>query len=563
MIRIDDVTHAPLATEMAATRRPALEPILAAVGEVVYDWSIADDTIAWGENAADVLGVAPVGRIATGSGFGEFLDPDHPESRHAAVLHAADEAGDGRYRIEYPFHPGGPQDRQRLWIEDLGRWYAGPDGRPVRAHGVVRVINERHEREERLAFLSRHDDVTGCLNRVHLVETLTAAIKQAIEARERIAFVVAAVDNFDMINELYGFDVGDQIFAAVARRIRGEVRAADAVGRFSGGMLGLVLMDCSEDDMHAAALRIHACVRDEILVTGPGSVAVTISSGGVALPRYGRSAEEAMARAREALHLARQSGNGHFVPYIHSPARQAQRRANAALSTELVAALQERRLSLAFQPVVDIETRTPHFHEALVRINRPDAVAASDFAAFAERLGLIRLIDRHVLDLALDVLMRTSRHISINVSADTVGDTDWMARLTTALAARPALAERLIVEITETAMIRNLEEAASFVGRLHEMGCRVAIDDFGAGFSSFRNLRVLDVDIVKIDGTFVENLAKSRDDQVFVRILTELAKSFGITTVAEWVQDEETVDILKGFGVDAIQGMLTGAPAAE
>jgi EAL domain-containing protein (putative c-di-GMP-specific phosphodiesterase class I) len=292
-------------------------------------------------------------------------------------------------------------------------------------------------------------------------------------------------------------------------------------------------------------------------------VAVTVSSGGVALPRHGRTAEDAMARAREALHLARGHGHGHFVPYIHSPVRQAQRRANAALSTELVAALQERRLSLAFQPVVDIITREPHFHEALVRIKRPDDVAASDFAAFAERLGLIRLIDRHVLDLALDVLTRTDRHISINVSADTVGDTDWMARLTTALATRPALASRLIVEITETAMIKNLEEAASFVARLRDAGSRVAIDDFGAGFSSFRNLRVLDVDIVKIDGTFIENLAKSPDDQVFVRILTELARSFGIMTIAEWVQDEETVEILKGFGVHAIQGRLTGAPAAE
>jgi len=556
-----DVAQTLPVTEMAAARRPSLRNVLAAVGEVVYEWSIPDDTIAWGENAGEVLGVAP-GRIGSGAAFGEFLDPEHPDSRHAAV-HKASAESDGGYRIEYPFHPQGPHDRQRLWIEDLGRFYPGPDGRPARALGVVRVINERHAREERLAFLSRHDEMTGCLNRVHLVETLAAAIKRAIETRERIAFVVAAIDNFDTINEVYGFDVGDQIFAAVAKRVRGEVRAADAVGRFSGGMLGVVLADCSEDDMHAAALRIHACVRDEILVTGPGSVAVTLSSGGVALPRHGRTPEEAMARAREALHLARHSGNGHFVPYSHSPARQAQRRANAALSTELVAALQERRLSLAFQPVVDIHSRTPHFHEALVRINRPDDVAASDFAAFAERLGLIRLIDRHVLDLALDVLVKTGRHISINVSADTVGDTEWMARLSTALAARPSLAKRLIVEITETAMIKNLEEAVAFVARLHEAGCRVAIDDFGAGFSSFRNLRVLDVDIVKIDGTFIENLAKSPDDQVFVRGLTELAKSFAITTVAEWVQDEETVEILKSYGVDAIQGMLTGAPAAD
>ena len=225
-----------------------------------------------------------------------------------------------------------------------------------------------------------------------------------------------------------------------------------------------------------------------------------------------------------------------------------------------MAALQERRLSLAFQPVVDIETRAPHFHEALVRINRPGEVAASNFAAFAERLGLIRLIDRHVLDLALDVLgeHRPARSRSTSRPTRWATPTGWRGSRPRS-SARPALAERLIVEITETAMIKNLEEAATFVGRLHDAGCRVAIDDFGAGFSSFRNLRVLDVDIVKIDGSFIENLAKSPDDQVFVRILTELAKSFGITTIAEWVQDEETVAILKRFGVDAIQGMLTGA----
>jgi diguanylate cyclase (GGDEF)-like protein len=545
------------------TRPPDAETILTAVGEVAYDWSIPDDSIAWGANAAEVLGVASAETIATGAAFGAFLDPAHPESRHDAVLGAKPAGASQVYRIEYPFHPAGRHGTRRLWVEDLGRWYPGPDGRPLRAHGVIRVINERHEREERLAFLSRHDELTGALNRAHLVEMLERGLLRAIERQQQIAFVVAAIDNFDTINEVYGFDVGDQVFAAVAQRIRAEVRSADAVGRFSGGMLGLVLLDCDDGDMHAAALRFHGSVKDDILVTGPGSVAVTISTGGVSLPRHGRTAEEAMSRAREALHLARHKGSGHFVPYTHSPARQAQRRANAALSTELVAALQERRLSLAFQPVVDIHTRAPHFHEALVRIARPGEIAASDFAAFAERLGLIRLIDRHVLDLALDALIRTDRQISINVSADTVDDNEWMTRLTSALVSRPKLAERLIIEITETAMIKNLEEAAAFVGKLHELGCRVAIDDFGAGFSSFRNLRVLDVDIVKIDGTFIENLAKSPDDQVFVRILTELARSFGITTIAEWVQDEETVKLLEQYGVDAIQGKLTGAPLIE
>ncbi|MCB1498271.1 MAG: GGDEF and EAL domain-containing protein [Bauldia sp.] len=547
-------------TDRTVEHQPAPAAILAAIGEVAYAWSTTDDTLAWGPNVADVLGVSAE-RIATGEAFRAFLDPAHRESRHRTVLDGGEADDGGRlYRIEYPFHPSGRKDGTRLWIEDVGRWYAGADGKAARAHGIVRVINERHERDERLAFLSRHDEVTGCLNRLHLVEVLRTCLARAVTGNEQIAFIVAAIDNFDTINEVYGFDAGDEVFAAVAQRMRSEVRSGDTIGRFSGGMLGLVLRNCNDEAMRSAALRFESSVRDGIVVTGPGSVAVTISSGGVLLPRHGRTAEEAMARAREALQLARNMGHGHFVPYTHSPGRQAQQRANAALSTELVAALRERRLSLAFQPVVDVETRALHFHEALVRINRPGEAAASDFAAFAERLGLIRLVDRHVLDLALDVLANTERHISINVSADTLSDTDWMGRLTDALAARPELAGRLVTEITETAMIKNLEEAATFVGHLHDAGVRVAIDDFGAGFSSFRNLRVLDVDIVKIDGSFIENLPRSPDDQVFVRILTELAKSFGITTIAEWVQDEETVEILRSFGVDAIQGRLTGFP---
>ncbi|HET7715370.1 MAG TPA: GGDEF domain-containing protein, partial [Bauldia sp.] len=232
-----------------AAEAPPPEPILAAVGEVVYEWSIPEDAILWSRNAAEVLGVGHPDRIATGAAFAKFLDPQHPESRTRAVFGQSGKGG--VYRVEYPFHPAGYEDRRRLWIEDLGRWYAGPKGDPVRAHGVIRVIDERHEREERLSFLSRHDELTGCLNRAHLVDALAAAIRTAIETRRDIAFVVAAIDNFDTINEVYGFDIGDEVFAAVAKRIRAEIRAADLVGRFSGGMLGLILMDCSEADMHA------------------------------------------------------------------------------------------------------------------------------------------------------------------------------------------------------------------------------------------------------------------------------------------------------------------------
>jgi diguanylate cyclase (GGDEF)-like protein len=546
---------------------PGAREILTAVGEVLYDWSIADDTIRWGANVRDVLKVPDLAQIATGRAFSALLDADNLTSRHDAVMNSAGE-DDGTgvaYQVQYSLVTGGER-RERLWIEDIGRWYRGANNRPARAHGVLRVINERHEREQRLAFLSRFDDLTGYFNRSHLVETLNEAIRLSQRQRGALGFMVVAIDNFGAINEAYGFEVADRIFAAVAHRIKGQLREGDAIGRCAGNKLGLVLMNCAEREMVAAAERFHKAVRSEVIMTEAGSVALTISIGGVALPRYGRTADEAMYRAQEALDQARHRGSGHFAAYAPSPDMQERRRGNAALSRELVTALNENRLRLAFQPVLDAATRRPVFHEALARLqDSTDGMTEhGEFVQAAERLGLVRLIDYRVLDLSLACLgERPDARLSVNVSAETLGDSEWLGRLSRAATERADVTARLTVEITETAMIRHLDEAARFVALLHDLGCKVAMDDFGAGFSSFRHLRDLDVDIVKIAGVFIENLAARRDDQVFVKALTDIARNFGMATVAEWVGDEETIAILAGLGVDMLQGNLVGRPVID
>ena len=551
--------------ESRALGSAATADILSAVGEVVYDWSIPDDVIRWGENALTILGLTALDQIATGRAFSALLDPANPTSRHDVIMDGSG-SDDGRgvaYQVQYSLLPDGPRGTRRQWIEDIGRWYADDAGRPRRACGVLRVINERHEREQRLAFLSRYDELTGFFNRPHLLTTLGDSLRHAKRFRTSIAFMLVAIDNFRAINEAYGFDIADQIFAATARRIKSQLRNADAIGRYSGSKLGLVLLGCDETDMYAAAERFHAAVRGEVIATEAGAVAVTISVGGVTLPRHGRTTQEAIARSQEALSLARQRGVGRFVAFAFSPSRQSERRANAALSSELVAALNQRKVLLAFQPIVDITTRVPAFHEALIRIERSDGtlVAASEFIPLSERLGLIRLIDHRTLELAIDALAKTpDACVSINISAETVNDSDWTGHMSAALAGRRELAKRLIVEITESAIIRNIEEAAHFVSFLHDFGCRVAIDDFGAGFSSFRTWRELDIDLIKIDGAFVRNLATSCDDQLFVKALVELARNFGMTTVAEWVRDEATAKLLAEWGVTHIQGELVGAP---
>jgi EAL domain-containing protein (putative c-di-GMP-specific phosphodiesterase class I) len=216
--------------------------------------------------------------------------------------------------------------------------------------------------------------------------------------------------------------------------------------------------------------------------------------------------------------------------------------------------------------VVDLATRAPKFHETLLRLERANGTftAATDFIELCEQLGLIRLIDHYTLGHTLETLEAApAARLSLNVSGETVGDAEWLSRLAAAVTQRPDIAGRLIVEITETAVIRNLEEAARFIATIHDLGCLVAIDDFGAGFSSFRHLRTLDVDMVKIAGEFIENLPRSSDDQAFVKALSELACTFGIEIVAEWVQDEEAVALLAGYGVHMIQGTLTGMASAE
>lgn len=538
--------------------------ILTLVGEVVYDWTIGDDTIHWGENAAAVLGLPSAEGIATGNGYANLKDPANTNSRFNAIFRSGGiDRGTGvPYEVRYALMPEGGASLRRLIIEDSGRWYADENGRPERARGIVRVINDRHDREQRRSFLSRYDELTGYYNRQHFLTVLAETINEARKTRKPSAFLLVTLDNFGLINEAYGFETGDEVFAAAARRIKSELREGDAIGRYSGSKLGVILKGCDDAEMHAAAERLHAAVRNGVITTETSSVSVTASIGGVSLPRHAGSVNEAVMRARECLHTASTRGYGRFVAYAPSPTRDARRRGNASLSSEMVAAVENDRLRLFFQPIVDIETRRADYHEGLLRLARADGsfAPAVDFIQICEQLGLIRLVDCFSLKRTIEVLAANPEaRISLNVSAETLSDGEWLSQLARSAAANPDIVKRLTVEITESAVIRNIEEMELFTSTIHDLGGSIAIDDFGAGFSSFRHLRSLDVDVVKIDGAFIENLPRSPDDLAFVRALSSLAHAFDVKVVAEWVQNEETVALLREVGVHYLQGNLVGA----
>jgi diguanylate cyclase (GGDEF)-like protein len=546
---------------------PEADEILASVGDALYRWDIESDVLSWSANAADILSIRDAAALASGRAYAQLVEKETAQSRLSAVTQSEQRDG-GRgvsYRIQYGIRPQPGVDTV-LWLEDTGRWFAGADGKPTRAHGVVRVINERYENERRLNHLARYDSLTGEFNRSQLTEILEKTLEEAIRFRSSCGFLLIAIDNLARINESYGFETADQLIGAVAKRIRKLMRGKDTLGRFSGNKFGIVLRDCTPDDLAIAAERMLTGVRDEMLPTAAGTIAVTVTIGGVTAPRHARTVAEVLARAQEALDTAKGQRDGSFCAYRPDIERETLRRESVRATDAIVAALNERRIFLAFETVVTAITRAPAFYECLMRVRRADGslLGANDVVPVAERLGLLRLLDHRVLELVVEEMVATpSLQASVNVSPRSTTDPDWWAGLDSLLRANAGVAERLIVEITESAVIQDIDETRGFVSRVKDLGCRIAIDDFGAGYTSFRNLRKLGVDILKIDGAFVQNLNRSEDDRAFVRTLTDLAKRLKLATVAEWVQDEQAAKTLESWGCDYLQGAFVGLASVE
>ncbi|WP_246799446.1 bifunctional diguanylate cyclase/phosphodiesterase [Bradyrhizobium sp. CCBAU 51753] len=544
---------------------PPAASILASLGQATFAWDLATDAIAWSDNVAAVFPDIPEAALASGAELAALIEPQRGIRREALGQGAPVRSGEGvGYRIEYGVRA--VTSAPVIWIEETGCWFAGPDGRPARAEGIVRVNNERHARDEQLLKLSRHDPLTNELNRTHLIASLAEAIEECARFRTSCAFMLIGLDHLARVNDAFGFDVADGVIAEIAKRIRARLRSGDMLGRFSGNKFGLILRNCTVDDTNVAAERFLAAVRDEVVPTKSGPVSVSVSIGAVTIPRHARSAEEAINRAQETLDAAKHRRAGSFALWKPNVERDAQRRVNIRVTDEIVTALNERRIVIGFEPVVEARSRQPAFYECLVRMEQDDgrALLAPDIVPVAERLGLIRLVDHRVLELAIAELAAAPQvQLSLNISPDTTMDPDWWTTIESLMRAHPGVGERLIVEITETVAIQDIDDVRGFVTRLKNFGSRIAIDDFGAGYTSFRNLRKLGVDIVKIDGAFVQNIVRSADDRAFVQTLIDLARRLEIKTVAEWVQDEEAAVMLREWGCDFIQGRLIGLASPD
>jgi diguanylate cyclase (GGDEF)-like protein len=530
--------------------------------QVSYHWDIAADHITWSANTKAVLGFDPA-RVKTGRQFAGLMDGENFFSRYDTVLHSShQDSGDGvPYEIEYQLKQDAQLGVTAPWIEDVGSWFAGSNGTPAQALGIMRVANERHKRDQQMNFLSNCDPLTGMMNRARMSVALDEAIEVAISDKQPCAFAIVAVNNLDVMNEAYGFEVSDEVIVALGNRLRQVMRMGDGIARYSGSKFGIILNSCKPDELNAALERFMRAVRDSVIETKLGPVWALLSIGAVSLPALGNTATSAIAHAEEALSEAfRLPGDG-FVVFTSSDERQNIRLLNARCATEIVSCLRDGLFKLAFQPIFDAKTGEVVMHEALLRMADTTGalITAGHLVPIAERLGLIRLIDRAVLQLALQTLQTyADARLSINISATTVTDPRWNAQLLDMIEAAPEPASRLVVEITETAALDNLPTSHDFVSALRSLGCGVALDDFGAGYTSYRNLKELPLTKIKLDGSFCCNLAEGGENYTFVRSMVELAHAFDLKVVAEWVDTAEDAKILASHGVDYLQGNMLG-----
>jgi diguanylate cyclase (GGDEF)-like protein len=422
------------------------------------------------------------------------------------------------------------------------------------------------DRRERLDDLVNYDELTGHLNRTRLREAVDRTIAVAQRRVDTAAFMAVGVDSMNAINETLGRAVADTVLIEIGRRLDECLRLSDLVGRLGGDRFGIVLPQCPDEHISTAAAKILEAVRSVPIVTERGPVAATVSIGVASFCDRGSTSYEVMTRAEAALADAKRVGRDCHVHFRVSEDLREHERRCAAIGDAVHVALRQDRVTLAFQPIVSAATGDVNYYECLLRVrdSRGDLLAAGEFIQEIERFGYIRLIDRHILGKVI-AIAAAHPHITLgfNISALTTADRPWLRSLTARLRGQPELARRLVVEITETAALYDIEESARFVHALRRAGCRVALDDFGAGHTSLQHLQSLAVDLVKIDRSFIRDIKTNVESQIFLRHLLGLAEGFGLATVAEGVETEEDAEILRREGVGYFQGHHFGRATLE
>ncbi len=534
-------------------RRPGgpVDPrdVLSSIGEVVYSWDLASDELRWGPNVEEILAAVPRECLSKGLGFARLVEPGAGRSRYDAIMEASGaDLGDGvPYRTRYALLVG----ERKMWVEDTGRWFAGIDGSAARARGVLRL--ERPVSAEDLSPASH-----AVMDRATLVQRLDEIIAEQMPAQRPVVVLCAAIDDLTELNVDFGHEATDQILAVVQERLRSVMRRRDRLVRYSSNRFAIILTGCPVAQIEIAARRFARAVSRAAIETSRGVALTRIKIGAAHAPDLTRHAGSLLSAAEAALIDARQGPAETIIVARRAEAVGAL--AAPQLDQAALSALNERRIRLARQPIVHAVTRSLAFHEALVRIEQPEGgfFAPGDLLPILERRGLVRLFDHRVLELAIDGLAAEPQcRLSVNVSPLSLNDPVWLDALGALLKTHPGVAQRLVVEVTETATISHEREVMRVLEAIKALGCRWPSTISARATPRSGICAPSDRHPEARRGLHAEPVALDRRPLLRPDV-ADLAQHLGVETVAEWVDGEQEARTLAEWGVTYLQGHLIG-----
>ena len=465
------------------------------------------------------------------------------------------------------------RDGSEAGVEISAAAIRGTDGRVHGAVLVFRDVTAQRRMAGEMSYRASHDALTGLINRMEFEARLERTLLRAQSEGSHHALLFIDLDQFKLVNDACGHAAGDLLLQQVSRLMRQTVRSRDTLARLGGDEFAVILEHCDEAQAQRVAHLI--CERFDVFrfIHDERRFRVGASVGLVPLDRRWRSITALMQAADVSCYAAKEAGRNRVHVWFDSDQAVRQRHGEMRWASRLEQALDEDRFVLHAQRILPCRPEPaqarPALHaEVLVRLREPDGqlVAPGAFFPAAERFHLASRIDRRVLQLSLQALGRQPAAappwlLSVNLSGQSIGDRHFCQDVLDMLErAGPSICRQLCLEITETAAIGSMSEAARFTSQVRERGVQVALDDFGAGASSFGYLKHLTVDWLKIDGQFVRDLLDDPLDEAAVRSFVDVARVMGLATVAEFVDRPQVLQRLQAMGVSRAQGFLLHRP---
>jgi diguanylate cyclase (GGDEF)-like protein/PAS domain S-box-containing protein len=455
---------------------------------------------------------------------------------------------------------------QEVAIQESAAPICDRQGRVIGAVIVFHDVTKERRLKRALSYQASHDALTGLINRREFDNRLHAAVLSAQRGEGAYALLYIDLDQFKVVNDTCGHQAGDRLLRDVTGLLQTKVRASDTIARLGGDEFGVLLEGCTPEQASRIADGVRQAIKDYRFMWGASTLSVGASVGVVQIRADTESVAAVMSAADIACYAAKDEGRNRI--HVYEADGVSNRHREMHWVARVTRAAEENRLELFFQPIVRIGSDgSPDFHELTVRLRDDDGrlVPPSEFIPAAERYNVMSIIDRWVVVRAVELLkhrrdtQRSLPMLAVNLSGTSLNEQSF-AEFVLQTVGEPEIASALCFEITETAAVTSLSNAAFFMRELKARGCRFSLDDFGTGLSSFMYLKTLPVDYLKIDGQFISQIATDAVDRSMVEAISKVGRALGIATVAECVESEAVLEELKRIGVDFAQGYYIANP---